>query len=179
MVVLVLITRMHGSEAQLNLAGRSTRDRIVALNLDTLDFQPLRVSGFTGTAGDGLIHVLGFTGVDLDDRTVELYVTNFRPSVDPATGQALPDQTSTGANATIEVFKVGRSTDEAPGPRLDWVRTIADEAIRMPNRVAVVPGGGIYVTNDHGSHKIGLVSLLSLVYYSLSASLVSTSEHAR
>lgn len=132
------------------------------------------MSGFTGTAGDGVINVLGFTGSDLDDGMVELYVTNFRPSIDPSTGQVLPGQTSTGANATIEVFKVGRSTDEAPGQRLDWVRTIADVAISMPNRVAVVPGGGIYVTNDHGSHKIGLVSHLLLLLLDFSGVSLGT-----
>lgn len=146
---------MHGSEAQLNLAGRSTRDRIVALNLDTLDFQQIRMSGFTGTSGDGIMNVVGFIGSEVEDG-IELYVTNFRPSIDPLTGQAFPDQTATGANATIEVFRVG-----AEEGAIEWVRTIVDAAISTPNRVAAVSGRGIYVTNDHGSRKIGIVSCSS------------------
>lgn len=146
---------MHGSEAQLNLAVRSTRDRIVALNLDTLDFQQIRMSGFTGTSGDGIMNVVGFIGSEVEDG-IELYVTNFRPSIDPLTGQAFPDQAATGANATIEVFRVG-----AEEGAIEWVRTIVDAAISTPNRVAAVPGHGIYVTNDHGSRKIGVVSCSS------------------
>lgn len=146
------------SEAQLNLVGRSTRDRIVAMNLDTLDFQQVPMTGFTGTRGDGLFNVVGFTGSGMEISGTELlYVTNFRPSVDPATGQVLPDQTVTGANATVEVFKV---VNDAGTSALEWVRTIADDAVTTPNRVVAIPERGIYVTNDHGNRKTGIVSLV-------------------
>jgi hypothetical protein len=99
------------------------------------------------------MHVLGLTGIDSSDG-VELYLTNNRPPIDPSTGEFL-DPTVAGGNATIEVFTVaGKAT------ALKHVQTYAHKHIITPNNVAPVPGGdgGFYITNDHGQHKVGLVS---------------------
>lgn len=122
---------------------------------ETLEFKTLPLRGFAGTGGDGLINVVGFAGVDKPDGSIELFLTNLRPSTDPSTGRVLSDQAATGANATIEVFKTGGPAAEA----LEWVATFADPIIATPNRPAVVEGRGIYITNDHGQRKTGMVSL--------------------
>lgn len=121
---------------------------------ETLDFQTLPMRGFAGTGGDGIINVVGFTGVDKPDGSVELFLTNLQPSTDPSTGQVLLDQAAVGANATIEVFRTGPRAEA-----LEWTATFADPLIATPNRPAVVDGGGIYVTNDHGQRKTGVVSV--------------------
>lgn len=121
---------------------------------ETLDFKVLPMYGFAGTENDGIINLTGFTGVDRSDGSIELFVTNFRPTTDPSTGKVLLDQAATGANATIEVFRTGSQANV-----LEWVATIADSAITSPNRPAAVDGRGIYVSNDHGHHKTGWVRL--------------------
>lgn len=147
------------SEGQFNLSGRSTRDAIVVMDPETLDFKELPISGYTGTDGDGIISVVGFTGIDKPDGSIELFLTNFRPSLDLSTGQVLPDQAAVGANATIEVFK---TDSRAEG--LEYVRTLADPMITTPNRIAAVPDRGLYITNDHGVRKTGLVSSFILAF---------------
>lgn len=142
------------------MTGRSTRDAIIVMNPDTLQFRELSMRGFTGTADDGIINLIGFTGVDKPDGSVELFVTNNRPSADLSTGQVLPDQAAVGANATIEVFRTGPQAEELG---LEWVRTIADPRITSPNRVAAAEAG-IYVTNDHGTAKTGLVRPMTNSY---------------
>lgn len=121
---------------------------------DTFNFRELQTSGFTGTLGDGLMHVVGMTGKELDDGTIEFFVINYRPSVDAVTGK-FADQASVGGNATIEVFRA-----EPDASTMKHVRTMADPLIATPNRVAAVDGG-LYLTNDHGVYKTGLVSQLS------------------
>lgn len=118
---------------------------------DTLDFKSTSTTGFSGTAGDGIINFAGFAGMDLDDGAVEFFITNFRPSLD-SNGEILPIQAAVGSNATIEVFRLSPNTDS-----LQHIRTVADPAIATPNRVAVAESKGLYLTNDHGPHKIGWV----------------------
>lgn len=126
------------------------------MDLETLNFRELPMSGFSGTRGDGVININGFTGVDKEDGCTDLVFTNFRPSADPVTGQVFTDQTAVGGNSTIELFRKCSSKEA-----FEHVRTIADPAIVTPNRVAVAEQGGIYLTNDHGQHKIGWVSFVS------------------
>lgn len=145
---------MYISEGHFNLTGRSTQDSIVVMNPDTLEHKILLFHGFDGTVGDGIINVVGFAGIDKQDGSVELYVTNLRPSIDVSSGQVLPDQSTTGANASIEVFKTS-----ADAQALDWMATFSDPMISTPNRLAVVEGRGLYVTNDHGQRKKGVVSI--------------------
>lgn len=148
------------SEGHFDLAGRSTRDVVIAMDPETLDFRVLPLHGFTGTADDGVINLTGLTGIDKPGGAVELFVTNFRPTTDPSTGEVLLDQAAAGANATIEVFRTGPQADA-----LEWVATIADPAITTPNRPAAVDGHGVYVTNDHGKHKTGWVRLIQQDFF--------------
>lgn len=126
------------------------------MDLETLEFKELPMSGFLGTQDDGIINFTGFTGADTEDGSIDVFVTNFRPSVDPFTGQVLPDQAAVGGNSTIEVFKKFSDADA-----LQYVRTVADPAVVTPNRMAIAEGGGVYLTNDHGQHKLGWVSYFS------------------
>lgn len=143
------------NEGQLDLTARSTRDATVMMDLQTLQFSELSMSGFSGTQDDG-ININGFTGADSDNGCITLFVTNFRPSVDPLTWMVLPDQAAVGANSTIELFKKCPMEDF-----IEHIRTISDPAVVSPNRVAMADGGGVYLTNDHGQHKTGWVSPVS------------------
>jgi hypothetical protein len=126
------------------------------MDLQTLQFNELFMSGFSGTQDDGIININGFTGADSDNGCIDLFVTNFRPSVDPHTGLVLPYQAAVGANSTIELFK------KCPGEDyIEHIRTISDPAVVSPNRVAMADGDGVYLTNDHGQHKTGWVSPVS------------------
>lgn len=150
------------SNHKFNLTGRSQRDAIVALQIDSpsgnsFEYRALQTPGYTGTAGDGLLDLVGLTGVDVhvegEDR-VELLLVNNRPSLDPDTGMPFPDQSVVGGNATIELFEVRSSEAE----EMNHLHTWADGAITTPNNIAVVSSSKeFYITNDHGSNKVGLV----------------------
>ncbi|EWZ28573.1 uncharacterized protein FOBCDRAFT_251674 [Fusarium oxysporum Fo47] len=104
---------------------------------------------FSGTFGDGLINVVGFTGMENSDGGIDLMIVNLRPSVDGESGKLL-DQYVSGANTTIEHFATSAEATE-----LKHVRTYADQGIATPNRVAVLDDKTFYITNDHGPHKHG------------------------
>jgi hypothetical protein len=135
------------------VSGRSEKDAIVVLDLDSDNFEPrvLKTPGFTGTSGDGLINVAGFTGIDNSDGSIDILITNMRPSVDE--DGKLVNQYVHGGNTTIERFTTGTGTGE-----MKHVKTYADRGIVTPNRVAIMEDGTFYITNDHGPHKTGWVS---------------------
>ncbi|KAK1725678.1 uncharacterized protein BDZ83DRAFT_618882 [Colletotrichum acutatum] len=140
----------------MNASGRSTRDAVIALDIDSpksdaFEYRVLETPGFTGTVGDGLLQLVGITGIDAPkgDR-VEILVVNNGPSVDPVTGTLL-DQKSVGANSTIEVFETG---PKAMG--MKHVRTFASANISTPNNVAALSSEEFYFTNANGPHKVGL-----------------------
>lgn len=140
------------------MSARSLKDAIVALHIDKpvgdgFELRSLKTSEFSGTAGDGLLSLAGFTGIeDAKSGLIHLFVVNNRPSVDSETGKH-HDQWVSGANSTIDVF-----TTTASATELKFVRTYADKHIATPNRVAAVNSSSFYITNDHGKHKHGLVS---------------------
>ncbi|RSM19081.1 hypothetical protein CDV31_002002 [Fusarium ambrosium] len=146
--------------AHLNVSARSQKDSIVALDIDkpnknSYEFRTLQTPEFPGTAGDGKLQLVGFTGIDNPDSgSIELLVINNRPSVD-AQGK-LVDQYADGANATIDLFETGAEATE-----LKFVRTYADGKIATPNRVAALSRSAFYVVNDHGQNKLGLKHSLS------------------
>ncbi|GKT89663.1 serum paraoxonase arylesterase [Colletotrichum tofieldiae] len=115
-----------------NASGRSTRDAVVALDIDSpkggaFEFRTLSTPGFSGTAGDGLLQLVGLTGIDSPEGDkVELLLVNNRPSVDPVTGEFL-DQANVGANSTIEVFETG---PQAVG--MKHIRTFAGANVSTP-----------------------------------------------
>lgn len=141
------------------MSARSLKDSIVKLQIDGppegggFKLQTMNLNGFTGTSGDGLLSVGGFTGFeDPDAGLVTLFVINNRPSVDSESGELL-DQPSVGANATIDVFRTTSNDQD-----LEFVRTFSDQHIATPNRVAALSATSFYVTNDHGKNKLGVVS---------------------
>ena len=148
---------------QYNLTGRSRVDGIVVVDLDQPGLGPgigpgsqvtarrLNTPGYTGVAGDGLLSLTGFTGVDLPDGVVRFLVVNNRPAVDLGTGEYAADQAYAGVNATIEVFETRSGHDVS----LQHVSTVASANISTPNRVAAFGSAGFYITNDHGKVKSG------------------------
>ncbi|KAK2042979.1 calcium-dependent phosphotriesterase [Colletotrichum somersetense] len=144
--------------AHFNASGRSTRDAIVALDIDspmgdTFEIRTLSTPGFSGTAGDGLLQLVGLTGIDSPEGDmIQLLLVNNRPSVDPVTGELL-DQAGVGANSTIEVFETG---PQAVG--MKHIHTFASVNISTPNNIAALSSEAIYFTNDKGAHKVGLKS---------------------
>ncbi|KAK3360556.1 hypothetical protein B0T25DRAFT_473853 [Lasiosphaeria hispida] len=145
---------------QYNLTGRSQVDGIVVMDLDQpgLGRYPSRITArrldtpdYSGVAGDGLLSLTGFTGVDLPDGGVRFLVVNNRPAVDLATGKYAVNQAYAGVNATIEVFEREKGHDFS----LRHVSTVASTIISTPNRVAAFGSEGFYITNDHGKVKSG------------------------
>lgn len=149
------------SVAHFNLSARSKKDAIVVLDIDEpvddgFRLRSLQTPGFTGTAGDGRLDLVGFTGVDNpEDRSVKLMVINHRPSVDTDTGE-FQDHSVVGANSTVELFETGPDAGE-----LKHLHTYASRHIATPNRVASVGEDSFFVTNDHGPNKLGLKHHLS------------------
>ncbi|KAF4999906.1 hypothetical protein FGRMN_2144 [Fusarium graminum] len=133
------LTRKHWmpSVGHLNVTGRSQRDSIVVLDIDkpvdnSFQLRTLKTPGFSGTLGDGLINVVGFTGMESPSGDIDLMVINLQPSVG-GENKKLLDQYVHGANSTIEHFTTGADATE-----LKHVRTFADRGISTPNRVAVL-----------------------------------------
>lgn len=153
------------SNHKLNVTGRSQKDAIVALQIDapsgkSFEYTTLQPSSYAGTAGDGLLSLVGMTGVDVsvdgEEDRVELLLVNARPSLD-GVGQISLSQ-ATGANSTIEVFEVrGRHSTT-----MNHLHTVAHKDISTPNNVALASGSRtrFYTTNDHGAHKVGLMAHL-------------------
>jgi arylesterase / paraoxonase len=146
------------------VSGRSLSDAIVVIDVDDLptdshvvSLRVLSTPGFRGTNGDGLLNVVGFGATDDDkDGSIRLWIVNDRPSLDIAKGEFL-DQARFGANATIELFRAGPNANQ-----MKHLKTFSHEQIATPNRIAPVGGrtDAFYFTNDHGTSKVGWVSLL-------------------
>lgn len=149
---------------EFDLSGRSEKDAIIAMQIDepvggSFAYRTLQTPGFAGTAGDGLLSIVGISGVDVPvegENTVELFLVNHRPSVDTETRAVSKDQSTTGGNATIEHFAIRGSRAE----EMMYLQTWADDAIATPNRPAAAGNGGFYVTNSHGRYKTGVASQL-------------------
>lgn len=145
----------------LNLSGRSQKDAVVALDVDSPikspRFHELKTSEYTGTNGDGLINLVGMTGLEFpEENRVYLYFTNARPAVDGQTGN-IADQYAAGANTTIELFEAGPHATE-----IKHIYTYANSHIATPNGITAFRDRSFYATNDHGLSKVGLVSCLRL-----------------
>ncbi|KAH6888390.1 hypothetical protein B0T10DRAFT_488086 [Thelonectria olida] len=147
--------------AHFNLSARSQKDAIVVLDIDKplddeFQLRSLQTPGFTGTAGDGRLDLVGFAGIENpEDRSIRLFIINHRPSVDAETGEFL-NHAVFGANSTVELFETGSDASE-----LKHRHTYASQHIATPNRVAALGPDSFYVTNDHGPNKLGLKHHLS------------------
>ncbi|KAK6213937.1 hypothetical protein QIS74_09939 [Colletotrichum tabaci] len=161
---------------RLNASGRSTRDAVVAMDIDSpkgdgFEYRTLSTPGFSGTAGDGLLQLVGLTGIDSPaGNKIELLLVNNRPTVDPATGNLL-DQTVVGANSTIEVFETG---SQAVG--MKHVRTFAGANVSTPNNIAALSSDAFYFTNDRGVNKVGLKSIVGTLLGQGDVSFCSVSK---
>jgi len=135
-------------------------DAVVAMDIDSPSFRyrVLEPSGYDGvTDSDKRLHLVGLTGID-GEENVELFLVNAKPSVDPATGKIIAQETA-GANSTVEHFTVsGRGSS-----KMKHVRTFADGQIATPNNIAAVDQESFYYTNDHGTYKTGLLHELSMI----------------
>lgn len=111
---------------------------------------------------------MAISGVDHGDH-IDLFMNNNRPSIDPSTGEFLNNE-ETGANATIELFRLTRSvaTDT-----MNHVKTFVHPQIATPNNIAPFDTGSFYFTNDHGTSKAGIWHQLSPVIRSGDVSFCS------
>lgn len=145
---------------------RSQHDHIVAMSIDSpsasepasYDYNLLDLGTFTNALGDPAINLVGMSGVRTPSGDLNLYFINAAPTYNATTALLAP-QAVTGANATIEAF-----TLPSGSTTLKHLHTFYDpNHITTPNRPAALPDGSIYLTNDHGPHKVGLSHVLSPV----------------
>ncbi|KAF4494278.1 Serum paraoxonase arylesterase 1 [Fusarium agapanthi] len=101
-------------------------------------FRVLRTPGFEGTAGDELVNLAGFSGVEQENGDIDLFLVNLRPAIE-ADGK-VADQRVHGGNATIEHFVTGPQAAE-----MKHVRTYATHGITTPNRVTALSDKSFYV----------------------------------
>jgi hypothetical protein len=138
------------SMTYLNVSGRSLEDHVVMLDVDNpgadglFGLRELELKGYTGVGGFKNMDVHGFDVDIVDDKTLRFYMVNHRPATD-SSGQFFLDPLKSGANSTVEMFDVPRGFQNT---HMKWVKTVADEAIYTPNRVAATQDGGFLVTND-------------------------------
>ena len=137
----------------MNAAGRQPGGSWVSvLDIDEpgadglFGLRQMKVTGYRGAAGpsDVDLDLHGFDVEVIDNERLRFWLINHRPPVDE--NGIILDATKVGANSTIEVFESKRGEDE-----LVHVRTIWDEAIFTPNKLAATGDGGLVVTNDMSS----------------------------
>lgn len=104
----------------------------------------LKTVGYKGVTSAGSLDLHGFDVEVLDDSRLRFWMINHRPPVDEK--NIVLDANKLGANSTIEVFEVTRGSSE-----MLHVRTISNEVIATPNKVAAVGDGGVLMSNDHNT----------------------------
>lgn len=104
----------------------------------------LKTVRYKGVTSAGSLDVHGFDVEALDDSRLRFWMINHRPPVDVK--NKVLDANRLGANSTIEVFEVTRGSSE-----MIHIRTISNEVISTPNKVAAVGDGGVLITNDHNT----------------------------
>lgn len=147
---------------------RSQHDHVVAMNIDTphpqdsagFDYRLLDLGDYENSLGDPSISMVGMTGSRRPDGSLSLYFVNAQPTFN-VTPSLLADQTTTGANFTIESFTL---TDPTTSSTLKHQHTFYNpDLLTTPNRPAARPDGTLYISNDHGPHRVGLHHALSPV----------------
>lgn len=128
-----------------NLSSRERTDHISVLNIDHPG--PDSLFGLHQlTIGGNFSADLDLHGLDaryIGDR-LRFWLINHRPPIDDKSGNFL-DSTKVGANTTIEIFDLDQKSS-----KLEYVKTIHDDALVSPNNLAVDDDGvGFLVTNDH------------------------------
>ncbi|KAJ5952122.1 uncharacterized protein N7479_010535 [Penicillium vulpinum] len=137
------------SGSKFNISARSRTDHIAVLDIDRpgpdgmYGLHKLNLGGFLGD-----LDLHGFNARSIEGR-LRFWLINHRPPVHPTTRELL-DSPSLGANSTIEIFDLDDASET-----LEYVKTIASEAIISPNDLAVDDDGlGFVITNDR-STKVG------------------------
>lgn len=143
-----------------NVSGRAREDHITVLDIDhpgpdgLYGLRQLHLSGFDGDLDLHGFDVQKIAGSD----TLRFWLINHRPPIDPSTGHFL-DGNVVGANSTIEVFDLNDASEA-----LQYVKTIASDAIIAPNSLAISEDGmGAVITNDHDT-KVGRFRDLEMLY---------------
>lgn len=143
----------------MSAAGRSRTDAIVVMDLERpvgggYEFRELPIQDSLRSGFDEQpLSLVGLTGRDNPDGTIELLMVNNKPSINMATGELL-DNTQIGANTTIEHFLTAPDIGV-----LIHHATYAHDRIATPNNIAWDGAESFYLTNDHGLNKVGWVKL--------------------
>ena len=109
--------------------------------------------GYDGATGDGSLDLHGFDVEIIDDTKLKFWMINHRPPVDKH--KKYLDAFKLGANSTVEVFNVVRNSN-----KMVHVKTITNEAIATPNKLAATGDGGFVMTNDKSGKGRELWKLL-------------------
>lgn len=133
------------------MPGRSGLDHIAVLSVDQpgddglYGLHQLELTGnYQGAGGGKAIDLHGFDAREIHDERLQFWIINHRPPIDPTSGNLLDDATAVGANSTIEIFDLTRGSS-----KLEFVKTIASDAIIAPNNVVVPEQDKVCLTNDH------------------------------
>jgi len=148
-----------------NHSRRSLSDVVIAVDIDkptakgdkhSFEHRLLETPNYpVELHDDKFLHLVGLTGID-GPTAIELFLVNNKPSREPTSGAFL-DHTIHGANSTIEKFTTGPAATQ-----MKHVRTYSHPHIATPNNIATAPGmQGFYITNDHGTNKVGIWHTLS------------------
>lgn len=145
----MLIFHSGCSLLRLNASGRaSDGDYVSILHIDEpgddglfglSQLKPIRGKPVT------VKEILGLHGFDaetINNSKLKLWLINHRAPVD--VDNKLLDATKLGANSTVEEFEVIRGSNE-----MRHIKTIANDEIVTPNKLAATGDGGFLVTNDH------------------------------
>ena len=157
----------------------SQQDKVFAMEIDVKEghsykFRELPPTGYSGINGDRKLSLVGISGMEYHNY-IDLYLNNNLPYVDAVTGQLL-DNTQTGANSTIERFRVHQS---GKADDMTHDRTFLHSQIATPNNMAPTFSGSFYLSNDHGINKAGLWHQLSPIIKSGDVSYCSTVGHCK
>ena len=140
-----------------NISARSRTDHIAVLNIDQpgpdglYGLHQLKIGGYLGD-----LDLHGFDVRSIDGR-LRFWLINHRPPADP-TSEKFLDAWAVGANSTVEIFDLNDAAEI-----LEYVKTIASDAIISPNNLAVDKDGlGIVITNDHNA-KVGNFAALGML----------------
>ena len=131
-----------------NLSGRRVGgSKVSVLDIDQpgddglFGVRQLSTEGYEGAMGDKILDLVGFSA-EIIGQSLRFYFVNTRPAVDENKKARHPAT----VNYTIDIFDLPRG-----GTTMKHIRTVADPAIRTPNRVAATGDGGFVFTNDHTS----------------------------
>ncbi|KAI9034805.1 calcium-dependent phosphotriesterase [Aspergillus affinis] len=144
---------------KLNASARTGSNWISVLDIDRpgvdglYGLRKLKV----GDSYTGDLDLNGFDVQEIANGVLRFWLINHRPPVDAATGELL-DASKVGANSTIEVFDLGKSSEI-----LEHVKTIVSDAIITPNNLVVEEDGDAFLVTNDRSRKFGFLRDLEIL----------------